>query len=173
MELGVTGSRLLEDDDAYPGRAPPKLFWWVGAATLAAVAFGLTIPGILWDRERAMRDYRNWRLEGPPCPVLAEGPDPAPLRRTLVLAGTGFSRQYGNITCTLLHEAEGRGAGLFPVCQFTSPGQIRITGAGPAIAFSPGPGRSATVHLRGGRPVCVTSANPVLFDFTRDKPFSR
>lgn len=158
-----------------PGRRGgcPGLFWLVGAAALAAIFAGLIVPGWVWDRQRAVRAYANWRLEGPPCAVVAEAPDPPSLRRTFVLSKLAVSYRYGALSCTLLHQAQGRGSGMFPVCQLTSPGVVRVAHLGRVVAYAPGPGQSATVYVRGGRAVCVTDANPELFDFTRDRPFER
>jgi hypothetical protein len=147
-----------------------RLLGWVAAAAVAVIVPASVVPGVLSQRDRDLRAYRSWRLTGTPCAAAAAPDRP---RKTFVLGEASFSYQYGHLTCTRLQADGGRGARSFPVCQFTSPGTVRVESGGVAATFTPGPGRPATVHLIDGEARCVATANPALFDAARDRPFGR
>src|SRR5690606_26452424 len=108
--------------------------------------------------------------DGPPCPA---GEPVATMPKTLVLERVGFGSRSGHSACTVLNGDEGRSRSTFPVCQFTSPGLVRVTTPdGQSTWFAPPPGRPATVSVRGGRPACVVAMNPDRFNTRLDRPWS-
>lgn len=148
-------------------------YWWIGAAALAVIVPATLIPAAVSERRRQVAAYADWRLSGPACGRLATVVDPARFRKTLVIDGASFSFEHGDIACATLHAEGGRSSRTFPVCQFVSPGRVRVSTPKGAYTFDPGPGRPATVHLSEGRPRCVAVAATDLFRASKDRPYQR
>lgn len=105
-----------------------------------------------------------WRVDGPSCPPAPPGWAQSAPFKTFVMRDVAFSRHHGHLACTFVTEGRGLGTVEFPVCQFTSPSVIQITGRdGVAMAFAPGPGRPATVLARPTGVSCVVGARPTVF----------
>ncbi len=97
----------------------------------------------------------EWAIGGPACEV----PE-APIRfhrapQAFIYRGVGFSRQYGNVNCIVAPEGNILSSAGHTVCQFSSPGAVRVTTGGRTIIYEPGLGRPATVSIRDGAPSCV------------------
>lgn len=132
--------------------------WIMIAGPLAIVAGVASIPLIevvgTWMQMRAIE--REWTIDGPPCAEVAApsarsvGPRRPP--HTATFMGVSFVRWYGWMNCQGVSDHHG---GDFPVCQFNSPGAVRVTVGGRTTTYEVGAGHTVTVSTRGGRARCV------------------
>ena len=127
-------------------------------ATSAAI-FG---PSFLVHRREAVATAKAWTLKGAPCQALT----PAAYARQWFKATKGFAwdgvlfgRGAGHADCQDVTYGGGKGFGVFPVCQFTSPQVIAVTVEGRTSYFTPGLGKGATVAVPHGKPGCVVASN--------------
>lgn len=145
---------------------------WALAAAVAGVAAAVTaaiwVPSLLAHRADAISTARAWTIHGPPCQALT----PAASRKQWYKAskafewdGVTFARGAGHASCQDVGYRGGRGLGVFPVCQFTSPEILAITTGKGTFYFAPGLGRPATVSVQHGLPSCVAASN-----FTLQEP---
>ena len=97
----------------------------------------------------------EWAIDGPACEIPAE-----PIRfhrspRAFTYRGVNFKRYYGNVNCIVAPEGTILSNAGHTVCQFSSPGAVRVTTGGRAVTFEPGIGHPATVSIRDGEASCV------------------
>jgi hypothetical protein len=139
----------------------------VAAVALAvAAATGWHGANRLSDIRRIkVAEAKAWDIRGPACPAITrdayiEGRGKR--SRGFDYQDVGFHRRSGYADCAAIYEDGGLSDRSFPVCQFTSPGQLLVrTGSGEWF-FEPGPGQPATVSLRGGVARCVMAAKVTL-----------
>jgi hypothetical protein len=135
-----------------------RLVRWAGLAVMAAIA-AATLVGMWVQRmSRQAGELPYWTVGGPPCPLAAAAPAPAP-GITFNYADVDFARTYGAVSCALIPKAGTLGLITYPVCQFTSPDVLKVTAAGKDAYFKTGPGAPATVSVQGGRITCVLAGN--------------
>jgi hypothetical protein len=145
---------------------------WIGfAAIVLAVTAGLLGNDYMKVVNMRVRDAREWRIDGPPCPTITPADFIGNHRkapRSFEYEGVRFFRRYGHVECAPVYERGGRSDRFHPVCQFTSPGDLMVrTGQGD-FYFQPGPGQPATVSAGRGEPTCVMAAKITLKNFAAD-----
>jgi hypothetical protein len=116
----------------------------------------------LRDRDAALNRARDFAIEGPPCPSLTHdqfGALGLKAEKGVNYEDVVFYRQFGHMDCTSLRYGGGWSRRAYPVCQFTSPGAIRVTTREGDWYFAPGFGRPATVATPNGQPRCVLASN--------------
>lgn len=125
----------------------------IAVLLLAVASIPLTVVyGALADHHALQTE---WAIGGPACEVPAE---PVHFHRppqNFSYRGVGFSRQYGNVNCIVAPEGNILSSTGHTVCQFSSPGAVKVTAGGRSVTYEPGFGRPATVSIRDGEPSCV------------------
>jgi hypothetical protein len=122
---------------------------------LALVSIPVQVGVSTWATHKALK--KEWTIEGPPCPVVAEisraaqGRKPPP---PFVYQKVAFAYQIGDVSCEAVPEGYFK-RGTYPVCQFDAPAAIRVATGGRTIIFEPGVGHRATVTVRHGKVSCV------------------
>lgn len=140
--------------------ATPRWLW----PTLGLVAAGLLgwslTARFLHLRAERIADAKAWTITGPPCARITEAElaaDAGKGLRRFDHGGVTFFRREGDVECAPVYYDGGRGDGFYPVCQFTGPGDLKVSTAEGQWRFRPGPGRPATVSVPHGRAACVTA----------------
>ncbi|HUO22877.1 MAG TPA: hypothetical protein VMU59_10225 [Caulobacteraceae bacterium] len=133
---------------------------WASLTAMALIAAG-TLAGILAQRmARQAAEAPYWTLAGPACPTLtAAAARATPVGPSFDYGDVDFARAYGDVSCTQRPYAGTLGLATYPVCEFTSPDVLKITVAGRAVYFRPGPGQPATVAVKRGVASCVEASN--------------
>jgi hypothetical protein len=146
---------------ADPIRRLPVWAWaLLGGLVVAAVVAHLLLR--LADLQRLkIAEAKAWDIKGPACPPLdpenfLSGRKLTP--RTFTYQEVRFTRRSGYVDCASIYENGGRSDRFYPVCQFTSPGQLMVRTAKGDFYFEPGPGQNATVSTQGGGARCVMAA---------------
>ena len=135
---------------------------WIAFAAAVAVTSGWYLTSN-YRKAVALRiaDAKAWKIDGPPCPRITQaqflGVHHKPPQR-FEFEGVVFFRRYGHADCAAIRDRGGRGDHRFPVCQFTSPGDLLIRTPTGEWFFRPGPGQPATVSTALGAPRCVMNA---------------
>lgn len=151
------------DDGGRPGRRrlPPGLTLGAAVAVAVGVTAAIWGPSLRVHRREAIATARAWMLTGPPCQALA----PAAYARQWFKAtkafewdGATFARGAGHADCQDVTNGGGKGFGVHPVCQFTSPQVIAVTTGKGVFYFTPGLGKPATVTVQHGIPSCVATS---------------
>lgn len=146
----------------HPLERIPRAAWpFVVAGLLVASGWYLSRNYMALRGER-IADYQAWQIEGPACPIITsaaflQGRRRGPRRFTY--GGVDFYRRHGHVSCAPIYYDHGRSSRFYPVCQFTSPGDLLIRADGRDWYFRPGPGQPATVSVAYGRPRCVMASN--------------
>lgn len=142
-------------------RVPRGVWVVVGAAVAVHAGWFLTSNYRALVAER-VRDARDWRIEGPPCPSSDRaaflGVHHKPPRR-FDYEGVAFFRRVGHVSCSPVYEKGGRSDRHYPVCQFTGPDDLMVRTRNGDWYFRPGPGQPATVSTQDGVARCVMAAN--------------
>ncbi|HEX3699901.1 MAG TPA: hypothetical protein VHV27_04435 [Phenylobacterium sp.] len=133
----------------------------MGVAAVATVAaiFG---PSLVIHRREAIVTAKAWTLSGPPCQGLTT---PAYAKQWFKAVkgfewdGVVFGRGAGHAECQDVRYGAGRGFGVYPVCQFTTPQVISVRTDRGVFYFTPGLGKGATVAVPHGLPSCVVASN--------------
>ena len=151
----------LTNDFGVRGRraGPPvaRMALVIGAPLLLATI----ATGWFLHRQNAVANARAWTISGPPCPSLtaaAYQSSPTPVTRAFDYDGVVFARASAEVSCNEVVKDAGRGWGRFPVCQFNSPGMLKITTSRGDFFFAVS-GGPATVSVRDGQPVCMRNSN--------------
>ena len=123
----------------------------------------LLVFGGFWLLQRgpAVREAREWAIDGPRCPSISAAAFAArgqSAPQAFEFGDVIFARRFGHASCALIGYGGGRGFGRYPVCQFTSPDALMIRARGREVRYILGPGQPATVSVRRGRPACVMAA---------------
>lgn len=109
-----------------------------------------------WAGMRA--EKAAWAVRGPACPVVGAA-DPRVVGhkdpKTFVYNRIAFTRHLGDVSCAAFREEGFMNPDSYSVCQFSGPGAVTVAAGPRKITFQPGPGRRATVTVRGGQPSCV------------------
>ena len=143
------------DRRSYSSGGPGWKTLVLGLAGLVAVAGGLLVFGFMpgWVAEA-----RHWTVQGPPCPQIAKAAFDAQAienPQSMVFDDAGFTRAYGHVSCSDIHDRGGRGFGMVGVCQFSGPGALAVrTPQGDAYYLVTG-GKPVAVTIGHGRPTCV------------------
>ncbi|MCR5881038.1 hypothetical protein [Phenylobacterium sp. J367] len=69
--------------------------------------------------------------------------------------GVVMARRFGHVNCAGVRTRGGTGLSLYPVCQFTGPGTLRVVTEAGETWFDTGLGQPATVSTEGGKARCV------------------
>jgi hypothetical protein len=139
----------------------------LGAIPLIGLAVALgglaALLAVNWayHRTNAIGVAQAWTIDGPPCPTLSRaafvsGGHSAP--RSFEYDGVVFGRQAGHVSCQDVAYGGGRGLGVFPVCQFTSPAVLTVKTRKDEVVYAPGVGQAATVAVQHGEPRCVLAS---------------
>ncbi|THD80608.1 MAG: hypothetical protein E7812_07720 [Phenylobacterium sp.] len=136
----------------------------IGVMALAAVATTAAIfgPSLVVDRRKAIATAKTWTLSGPPCQALttaAYGKQWFKATKGFEWDGVIFGRGAGHAECQDVTYGGGRGLGVYPVCQFTTPQVISVKTDKGLFYFTPGLGKGATVAAPHGLPTCVVASN--------------
>lgn len=113
-------------------------------------------------KHERVADYDAWQIHGAACPVITPAEFLSGRRRgprRFAYGGVDFYRRHGHVSCAPIYYDHGRSSRFYPVCQFTSPGDLLIRSEGRDWYFRPGPGQPATVSVAYGRPRCVLASN--------------
>ena len=130
----------------------------LGLITAGLLAVAIPVGGVysLWAHQHELRTY--WDIKGPACPpphhswrevVLSRQP------HTFQYGGADFAHPFGAADCTSVPDGPFITRKAYYACQFTGPIMVSVTQGGRTVLFEPGPGRHATVSLRGGKVGCV------------------
>ena len=139
----------------------PRQVWWSLAGVALVVLVWQFVGGYRAVQQERIADAREWRIEGPPCPQITaaqfvgkrqRGP------RSFEYQGVTFFRRYGHVSCAPIYYDGGRSDLLYPVCQFTSPGDLLIRTRKGDWYFQPGPGQPATVSAAHDDARCVMAS---------------
>ena len=146
---------------------PPRYWLQAWPAILAGVAvMGLVGGGILVasmrmaDRAKS-NDAIYWNPQGPACRTL----DPAafmalhlPLQEPFAVGKASFVYATGRVDCIEI-PAGHMGFDSYSVCQFTGPGEVKVSTPHGDFYFAPTFGFPATLSTKGERPTCVQASN--------------
>ncbi|RAK69143.1 hypothetical protein [Phenylobacterium kunshanense] len=152
--------------DAFRVRHPleriPRAAWPFLIAGLLVASGWYLSRNYMALRDARVRDYEAWQIEGSACPVIGEaeflrGRGRGP--RHFAYGGVDFFRRHGHVSCAPIYYDQGRSSRFYPVCQFTSPGDLLVRVDGRDWYFRPGPGQPATVSVAHGQARCVMASN--------------
>lgn len=158
-------SQGLVVSSRHPFQRVPRWLWIASVAAVTAwSAWYLTTN---YRKAVALRvaDAKAWTLAGPPCPRITEAQFLGVHRkgpRRFEFEGVAFYRRYGHVQCAAIRDRGGLGGRRYPVCQFTSPGDLMIRTDRADWFFSPGPGQPATITLADGSPRCLMASTYTL-----------
>lgn len=132
-----------------------SLGWTLFGVVLVAAAVG----GLWWQRQvKSVAEFQHWVIQGPPCaPSSKAALDAAgvTLKDSNVIDQVEFTRAYGHVSCTDVHDNGGRGFGSVNVCQFSSPRGLKVrTPKGEFYYLLPG-AKPVVVGVEKGAPSCV------------------
>jgi|SRR6185437_9270554 len=143
---------------------PLRGFWL--AAVVAGVALGAVLAAN-WRYHRRVEREQGWVGAGPACATLSGAAYAARGYRTHERAmdydGATIARQFGHVMCKDVDTPGRFGFVTHPVCQFTSPGAIRVRQGGIEAFFEPGVGHVATVSLTASGARCTVAGQFTLF----------
>lgn len=152
---------MIERNPLYAQRRRRRQVVFTGAIVgLGIVAFTASqVPGYLKRHGEAAQLAKDWTLTGPPCPtVTADAFQAQGLKapKGFEYGGVRMYRQFGHVSCVKLKAKDGE---EYPVCQFTSPANLKVTTSKGDAYFAPGLGKPATVSTQGGVARCVVAGN--------------
>ena len=159
--LGMNQNRALS--------AKPKTDWtrWL-IPLIALVAVGSIVGSYFEKQPENIRIAKEWTITGPACPVLTEAQFKARRlndSKKTTYDNVVFGRLAGHVSCNEIKTNGGKGFGVIPICQFTSPAALTVTTEkGGTTYFEPGPGSPATITMNQGVPTCVMASNFKLGD---------
>jgi len=145
----------------HPFTRIPRWAWIAFAAAVTAWSGWYLTTNYRAAIQLRVADAKAWRIDGPPCPTMTKAAFLKPRQkgaRRFEFEGVVFFRRYGHVSCAAIRDKGGRGGQLYPVCQFTSPGDLMIRTEAGDWYFQPGPGQAATVSTAGGAPRCVMAS---------------
>ena len=131
----------------------------VGALAVPSVTLLLSLQK---NRREAVALAQATLITGPPCPAMTAQAFAArgfKVKNPLSYDGAVMLRASGHVSCSPIAYDGGRGLDTYPVCQFTSPGALKVTTAKGDFYFVPGIGRPATVSTPDGVARCVLASN--------------
>src|SRR5436190_1581885 len=142
-----------------------RLSAWIWAPALVA-SLGFFAWNLNHNYQKVVRgrvaDAVAWKIDGPPCRASdraaflgrhRKGP------KKFTYENVEFFRRYGHVSCAPIYENGGRSDRFYPVCQFTSPGELMVRTPRGDWYFETGPGQPATVSARHGEARCVLASN--------------
>ena len=136
------------------------------AVSLAAALMAAFLAGN-WSYHRAVEREQGWVGAGAPCPTLSAAAYAArgyrANERITDYEGARIARQFGHVMCKDVDTPGRFGLATHLVCQFTSPGAIRVGRGGADVFFEPGAGHVATVSLGPDRTTCALAGRFTLF----------
>ncbi len=151
----------------YGVRAEKRAVPTMGILRVVLILGAVALAGVFWKAELrreagAVAKAKAWTITGPPCPALdrkAFIASPVKASHPIEYDDVRFDRGFGHVSCDQIAYDGGRDLfSTYPVCQFTSPGMLRITTSGGEFYFLPQNG-PATVAVAHGRPTCVMASN--------------
>ena len=149
----------------HPFERVPRWAWWTFALAVAAYSGWFLTSNYRKLVDERVADARAWRIDGPACPAsnraLFLGVHHKPPRK-FDYEGVTFIRRFGHVSCAPVYEKGGKSDRFYPVCQFTSPGDLLIRTRRGEFYFQPGPGQPATVSTAHGQARCVMASNFLL-----------
>ena len=112
-------------------------------------------------RKAATATAAAWMIAGPPCPTLAPGVSLPPLPKPIEVDDVVIAREVGGAAaCTTVKE-NGDGQTL-KICQFFTPGTLKVTTKKGTAVFAPAHGVDASIVVRDDVASCVLHVNPAL-----------
>ncbi|OYX31160.1 MAG: hypothetical protein B7Y99_10625 [Caulobacterales bacterium 32-69-10] len=131
-------------------------------AVFGVVAVGLAVTQMQAAKKVAAETAAAWMITGAACPVPAPGAGLPPLTHPNALEDAAILREvHGAVACNTVKE-NGDGDTL-GICQYITPGAMKVTTAKGTYSFQPPRGVDASLIVRDGVPSCVQHVNPALF----------
>ena len=152
-------------DYGVPSRPPLRLHSGVafgGAAVMLAFSAWLLGGAYLKHRDDALALAQRFTIDGPSCPSLSRNEFLArglKAPKGLIYEDAVFYRRFGHMECGAIRYGRGWSPAVYPVCQFTSPGALRVTTPKGDWYFEAPPGQPATLSTPHGRARCVMASN--------------
>lgn len=146
-------------------RRVPRWVWVLAVLAPAASAVWYATHHLSELQRTKIAEATAWKIEGPACPPLApaeflKGRKRAP--RYFAYEGVRFYRRSGYVDCAAIYYDGGRSDRFYPVCQFTSPGQVMVRTKKGEWYFDPGVGQPATVSTPHDEARCVMASRVTL-----------
>ena len=131
-----------------------------------AVAVVVGAVGIwLYEGQAARKVAREtaaaWMITGAACPVPAPGAATPPLPKTMAFDEVAIAREVSGVAACNTIKENGDGAPL-TICQFFTPGAMKVTTTKGTNSFAPARGVDASIVVRDAVPSCVLHVNPAL-----------
>lgn len=154
---------LHASDPAKPPFVRAAIAWVRSHLWFAPIALAAPFIAVYQNWSKSTQLEREWAIEGPACPVVAN-PSPVATRRhkpprRFVYGDATLTRSFGAVTCGAVPENPWWPISSYRVCRFNNPGAIVVETPRGRTVFEVTPGAPATVTLRGGVASCVVAGD--------------
>lgn len=133
------------------------------AAVVVVVGAGFFLHARQEANKLAADTAATWMVTGQACPTAASDAQLPALRKSMDLEQVSILREVGGaVQCNTIKE-NGTGPEL-AICQFITPGALRVTTPKGVYRFTPPHGVDSSIILKDEVPSCVQHINPALFN---------
>lgn len=100
-----------------------------------------------------------WMITGASCPTPAPGVALPPLTKPIAVEDVSIVREVGGAAACNVVKSDGQ---TLKICQFFTPGALKVTTKKGTTAFTPAHGVDASIVVRDDVASCVLHVNPAL-----------
>ena len=130
-------------------------------AAVVVVVAGIAFHEWSSTRKEASATAAAWMITGTPCPAPAPGVALPSLTKPIEVDDVAIVREVGGAAACNSIKENGDGQTL-KICQFFTPGTLKVTTKKATTVFAPAHGVDASIVVRDDVASCVLHVNPAL-----------